>query len=173
MRCNQSLFLARCFSGESENNAWVIHSSETTAVPVPHYHSNAEEANNWIRRHATQTWATKILIYSPDTDVYNIGLGLNQMLRQYIIQLNVPHAQKSRYLHINNLQEALNNDPDLAALPRDKVGMIMQTLYIATGCDFVSYFKRSNYSSGNRKPPALLSVWQSALGMCIIFDLYT
>ena len=40
--------------------------------------SNAEEANKRIWRHATQTSAQRILVYSPDTDVYNIGLPIIQ-----------------------------------------------------------------------------------------------
>jgi len=42
----------------------------------PLYTSNALEADNRIWRHAVQTTATKILVYSPDTDVYNIGLSM-------------------------------------------------------------------------------------------------
>ena len=72
----QNLVIAGCLSGEGENNAWAICSSEAIAEPLPQYQSNAEEADNRIWRHAIQSWATNILIYSPDTDVYNIGLGL-------------------------------------------------------------------------------------------------
>ena len=39
-----------------------------------------------IWHHAYQSKATKILIYSPDTDVYSIGLPLHQ---DCIIQINV------------------------------------------------------------------------------------
>ena len=72
----QKLVIAGCLSGEGENNAWVIRSCEAIAEPLPQYQSNAEEADNRIWRHAIQSWATNILIYSPDTDVYNIGLDL-------------------------------------------------------------------------------------------------
>ena len=74
--CHQSLLIAGCFSGKGENNGWIISSSKAYAEPVPQYQSNAEEADNRIWRHAIQSLATNILIYSPDTDVYNIGLGL-------------------------------------------------------------------------------------------------
>ena len=138
----QNVVIAGCLSGEGENNAWAICSSEAIAEPLPQYQSNAEEADNRIWRHAIQSWATNILIYSPDTDVYNIGLGLiTQTIKQYIIQLNVPQAAEKRYLLLNNLHTALLNDPDLASVSRDSIGITMQTLFITTGCDFVSYFK--------------------------------
>ena len=59
------------------------------AIPLSEYYSNAIEADTRIWRHAIQTQGTNILIYSPDTDVYNIGLGLhvvNCTSKQYIVQ---------------------------------------------------------------------------------------
>ncbi len=67
----------------------------------------------------------------PDTDVYNIGLGLvSHTAKQYIVQINVPHAAEKRYLHINNLHLALQRDPDLASLPRSNLGLVLQSLFI-------------------------------------------
>ena len=56
---------------ENENYALDILSlnklvSEQTAI----YHTNAKEADDRIWRHASQSWVTRILIYSPDTDAY-------------------------------------------------------------------------------------------------------
>ena len=118
-------------------------SNEVIAEPLHQYRSNAEEADNQIWIHAIQSWATNILIYSPDTDVYNIGLGLvtQTIQKLYIIKLNVPQVAEKRYLLLNNLHTALLNDPDLASVPRDSIGVTMQTLFISTDCDFVSYFK--------------------------------
>ena len=45
--------------------------SEQTAI----YHTNAKEADDRIWRHASQSWVTRILIYSPDTDAYYIDVG--------------------------------------------------------------------------------------------------
>ena len=36
---------------------------------------------------------------------------------------------------------ALVRDPDLSTLPDENLGAIMQTLFISTGCDYISYFK--------------------------------
>ena len=141
---SQSLIIAGCFSGNGEDSAWIIHPNHVSAIaePLSGYECNAAEADTRIWRHATQTWATNILIYSPDTDVHNIGLGLVSLTsKEYVIQLNVPHAEEKRYLHLTHLLQALQKDPDLASLPRNKLGLILQSLFISTGCDFISYFK--------------------------------
>ena len=140
---NQAIVLAGCFSGEREDNAWVILPGDTSIPePSPQYRSTAEEADNRTWRHATQCSGNKVLIYSPDTDVYNIGLALlHGTPKEYAIQLNVPHATEQKYLFLNNLVTAFYNDPDLASLPGTKRELIMQTLFVCTGCDFISYFK--------------------------------
>jgi len=112
--------------------------SELTAT----YQSNAEETDNRIWRHACQSQANKILIHSPDTDAYNIGLSLlNRDTKQYVIQLNVFHATERKFLYLNNLQIALENEPDLVPLPSHSISEILQVLFICTGCDFVSFIK--------------------------------
>ena len=59
----------------------------------PCYKSNASEADQRIWKHAGMCEAERVLIYSPDTDVYTIGLGLISMhCKQFIIQLNLPHT---------------------------------------------------------------------------------
>ena len=86
----------------------------------------------------TQTPYTHNLMYSPITDVYNIGLGvIQETSKQYVIQLNVPHAAE-KFLNLNRLESVLYNNPDLASLPRTSTVDIMQTLFICTGCDYVS-----------------------------------
>ena len=138
---SQKLVIAGCFSGDGENNAWCICSSGIPEI-VPQYECNAEEADTRMWRHAVKCSSERILIYSPDTDVYNIGLNLIQETpKQYIIQLNVPHSAQLRYIHLNHLQSALTNDPDLASLPSNTLPSTMQILFICSGCDFISYFK--------------------------------
>lgn len=116
---DQRLIISGCYTGDNGNDAWIIRSNTLTPELATEYHTNAEEADCRIWRHATQSQATSILIYSPDTDVYNIGLGLLSLSdKEYIIQLNVPHSAQKRYIHLNNLLTALKNDPDIASLPR-------------------------------------------------------
>ena len=95
-------------------------------------------------RHVNAVSAQKVLIYSPDTDVYNIGLSFIadylQMQTEIIIQINAL-SNDNKYLNLNNLAIAFKQDPDLASLCSDKVVRIMQTLYIVTGCDYVSFVR--------------------------------
>lgn len=95
-----------------------------------------------IWRHACQTKASRILIYSPDTDVYNIGLAMTSITTygEFIIQLNLPHSHEQRFLSLNNLQTALLNDPDLASIPRERLPITCQMVFIVSGCDYISYF---------------------------------
>jgi len=58
----------------------------------------------------TSHCANIILISSPDTDIYNIGLNLLNTNKEYIIQLNVHHATKKKYLILNNFKLALHRD---------------------------------------------------------------
>ena len=93
-------------------------------------------------RHAYQIWASRIPIYSPDTDTYNIGLGLvSNTTKQFVTQLIVLHTSEKKYLSLNNPCTALLNNPDLASLPRNSIFETLQVLFISTGCDFVSFFK--------------------------------
>ena len=89
---------------------------EVSAEQPKRDHSTAKEADIRIWQHALQRQANNILIYSPDTDVYNIGLGLlNQYLTAtYTIQLNLPLSYQKKYININNLKVVLLKDLDLS-----------------------------------------------------------
>ena len=92
-----------------------------------------------IWRHAIQSNAQRILIYSPDTDVHVIGLPLIDLSKDYIVQINVAHAQELKYVYLNNLVQALKDDPDLASLPDDQVASCLHVLFTVSGCDYISY----------------------------------
>ena len=144
LKGNQRLVLARCISGLGENNAWLLHAAQLTVEQPEEYYSNAEEADNRIWQHAVQCHANVILIYSPDTDVYNIGLShLSQRPNTtYVIQLNMPHSDEKSYININNLKLALTRDSDLGNLSQgNELCQILQSLFISTGSDYISYLK--------------------------------
>jgi len=127
LRANQKLILSGCFSGTNDNNAWIVSASSIIPELTTQYHTNSQEADNRVWRHACQSWANRILIYSPDTDTYNIGLGLlNSPPKQYIVQIN---SSEKKYVCLNNLNAALLNDPDLATLPRNSLNEIIQVLF--------------------------------------------
>jgi len=126
-RETQKLVISGSFSGFNEDDAQIITANELVPEHSTLYHTNAEEADNRMWRHACQSWATRILIYSPDTDTYNIGLGLlNSTAKQFSVQLSVVHSSVRKYVYLNNLQTAFLNDPDLASLPRVELSETLQ-----------------------------------------------
>lgn len=72
---------------------------------------------------------------------YTIGLGLPLTAHlEWIVQINLPHSHEQRFVSINNLKIALENDPDLASIDRERLPGIVQMLFIVSGCDYTSYF---------------------------------
>ena len=85
MEAHQKLIVAGCLK-----DTWEISGSGTPPHTREIYQTNAEEADMRIWRHAYQSKATRMLIYSPDTDVYNIGLPLTCISshEECIVQIN-------------------------------------------------------------------------------------
>lgn len=143
LKDGQTLILAGCFTGEQQDYVWEITGSQSVPKLTDTFQSNAQEADMCVWRHALQSTKQRILIYSPDTDVYNIHVhvGLTfvhlPVSIQYLMQINLPH-NSPHYISINKLLLALRWDPDLASLPQSKLGEILQQLYIYI-CDYVSY----------------------------------
>ena len=86
----QSLVLGGCISAEM--TAWVVRGGDLFPQPEPAYSSNSPEADMRLWRHALQSNALRVLIYSPDTDVYNIGLSLisTHPNTEFIVQVYIP-----------------------------------------------------------------------------------
>ena len=74
--------------------------------------------------------------------MYNIGLPLTCITFhvECIVQINLPHSNKQRFVNINNLKTALHDDPDLASIDRERLLSTLQMLFIVSGCDYTSYF---------------------------------
>ena len=89
--------------------------------------------------HVNQSTSSEILILSPDTDIYHIGLPLINEIKYIIIQIN-SYSSKDLYIVILELKFALPNDPDMAQLPHNALHQIFQTLYAVTGWDYISFF---------------------------------
>jgi len=143
LRDGQTLYLSGCFPGVGISSTYELKANKLS-LPAPElkYKSNCDETDTRICHHVTQTSARRILVYSPDTDIYNIGLPLLVEIphKEVIVQINVPHSLTNLYLHLNNLVTALQLDLDLASLPRPALANIFQMLFIVSGCDYISYF---------------------------------
>ena len=140
---NEVIYVAGCFGSETESLPWkIIPGAHNIPEQDMHYSSNASDADLRLWRHAKQSTASEVLIYSPDTDIYNIGLLVSQhQTKNVSIQINPLNAQLKTYISINNLITALQNDPDLSSLPTENIPKIMVSLFVSTGSDYTSYFK--------------------------------
>uniref|UniRef100_A0A1X7SK26 Tesmin/TSO1-like CXC domain-containing protein n=1 Tax=Amphimedon queenslandica TaxID=400682 RepID=A0A1X7SK26_AMPQE len=62
--------------------------------------------------------------------------------KHYIVKISAYSAIEASFIDLNSFHHALINDPDLASVPRTCLANILQTLFICTGCDYVSFFKK-------------------------------
>ena len=127
--------MARCFEGEAAiaiTNSGIQERAELS--------SDAEEADTRVWLHTFRSVGHRKLVFSPDTDVYHIGLPLlDTELHDVYVQLSPATSRELRLLHLNGLCQSLASDPDLALVPYTELPKIIQSLYISTGCDYVSF----------------------------------
>ena len=57
-----------------------------------------------------------------------------------IYEIDVTGSMQKRILSLSNLTHNLSHDPDLSSIPSHPLSQIIQTLYIVTGCDYISFF---------------------------------
>jgi hypothetical protein len=108
--------------------------------PDPRYTSNAEETDTRIWVHVRQTECAKIPP-PQDTDVYHIGLPLvTQSAKDIVVQISPINSRDRKFVSLSALHTALRQDPDLAGLESTKLAHILQTIYVCTGCDYISFF---------------------------------
>jgi len=87
-----------------------------------------------------QTKCRNVLILSPDTDVYHIGMALDSThSKQVVVQISPVNSRQLKFLDITTLNAAFQNDPDLANI--DAI-ILPQILFVCTGCDYISFFSR-------------------------------
>ena len=80
--------------------------------PDPSFSCNAEETDTRLWVHVRKTDCTKILVMSPDTDVFIIGLALQSTYqKEVIVQLSAYSAKELRLLNLSSLTSALRNGP--------------------------------------------------------------
>ena len=129
--------------------------------PDPKYNSNAEETDTRLWVHVKQTEYTRILVLSPDTDIYHIGLPLTRQNKQVVIQVSPINSKEIKFLDTSALSLALQNNPDLAGMEPNNLPQIMQTMFVCTGCDYISFFQwdRKSYFSALFYPVRILHIW--------------
>ncbi len=132
--------------------------TRSSRIPRPYLRSNADEGDLRVWLHCMHSIGTRKLIYSPDTDVYHIGMTQMSCMpdTDVIVQLSKPSDKESKFVHMNNLLLAIENDPDLFQLLPSIRPQALQSLYVATGCDYISFF------SGLGKASFLSTLFQYA-----------
>ena len=132
--------MAGAFDSDITDTAWFVHDQDSPQ-PDPTFTCVAEETDTRLWLHVRKTKHNKILIMSPDTDVYNIGLPLPSIQeKEVIVQVSTYSARELKFLHLSSLVTAFKNDPDLARIRHEILPQIFQTIYVATGCDYTSFF---------------------------------
>ena len=112
-------------------------------LPCPQLWSNADEADLRVWLHCIHSTGTEKLLFSPDTDIYHIGLTIAPQRPEtnIVIQLTRTFREGSKFLQLEHLLQALYADPDLHAIPIQLRPQSLQSLYVCTGCDHVSFFR--------------------------------
>ena len=89
----------------------------------------------WL--HCIHSTGTKKLIFSPDTDVYHVGLSFAPLLEgmEVVIQLSKSFREGLKFLLLHYLLQALQSDPDLQGVSLALRPQTLQSLDVCTGCD--------------------------------------
>ena len=127
-------------SGATDDDHAVEVSKSNGYCRAPQYDSDADESDTRIWIHVKHSAGNKKYIFSPDTDVYHIGLPLISQTEEIIIQLSKPSDKELNLLHLHTFVDLLNRDPDLAHVPNHNIPATIQALFVCTGCDYVSFF---------------------------------
>ncbi|CAC5383313.1 unnamed protein product [Mytilus coruscus] len=97
-----------------------------------------EEADTRVWLYAVTSSAINIIIYSPDTDVYFIGLPLLKNInKSSYVQLKDTPYEKS-FIDMNALVRSLKNDVCFQGI--ENIEECIQIVYIFSGCDYTSFF---------------------------------
>ena len=138
LRQQQKVFTAGAFTDDKRDMCFV--SSVDGISPYPDCRSNHEESDTRVWLHAASSSYKNIMIYSPDTDTYHVGLPFVRHTDKRIVILQKAEPGNWQCLDVNELLSCFDKDPDLSSLSRNLLPHIIQSLFISTGCDYVSFF---------------------------------
>ena len=140
LQINQRFITAGGFNNDLQGKAMYV-SMNTSPLSDDTLLCNAEEADTRIWLHTLNSAGNKKLILSPDTEVYHIGLPfVAETDLDVLVRLSKFNSVEHKILDMQALISAFNNDPELAHIPSTSLPSVMQTLFVCTGCDFISFF---------------------------------
>ena len=116
--------------------------SQKRVQGVPSMKNNHVEGDTLVYLHAVSSKYSKVLIYSPDSDVFFIGLPIAEKLREktFIIQLKQSKYDQE-YFNMSLFCETVKKTNSLRNVPSGNIASILQSLFICTGCDYISFFR--------------------------------
>ncbi len=127
-------------SGATETFNSVVVTKDTGVCVWSPVESRVDESDTRVWLHLKYSAGTKKFILSPDTDVYHIGLPLVTSVDCVIVQLSRPSDKELKLLNVNILVDLFKRDPDLVTIPEIYIPTVLQTLFVCTGCDYISFF---------------------------------
>ena len=134
----QALYVAGAFDGDITDTEWFVRGG-CRAQPEPALSCNAARGNGHKTVAACKT--KHFTIISPDTDIYHIGLPLQCVKeKNVLIQVSPISSRSIQLVNIRELINALHHDPDLANVSQNILPHVIQTLYVVSGCDYISFF---------------------------------
>ncbi len=60
--------------------------------------------------------------------------------KDIVVQISQYNSKVLCYLHLSAFITVMKNDPDLSTISQSLIPQIVQTLFVATGCDYISFF---------------------------------
>ena len=138
LRGEQRLYIAGASDGQDRNICWYTTCRGIEEISL-NLTSNAEEADTRVWLHVLWAVGEHKLVFSPDADVYHIGMLLAHNMGDVLIQLN-PFGRDLKLLSMHKLLKGIVSDPDLYSIAPEQRSKILVMLYITTGCDFTSFF---------------------------------
>ncbi|CAG2218346.1 unnamed protein product [Mytilus edulis] len=114
---------------------------ENTEKIATNLQTNISEGDSRVWFHAYNSQCKNILIYSLDNDTYHIGLPIMQKCSDKNIAVQLSYKNDLIFFSMNRFIRCLESDPDLHSIEKDDLPLIIQNLFILTGCDYVSFFK--------------------------------
>ena len=140
----------------------------TKSGTVPYqFQTNHEESDTQIDLHVKDSQCSSIHIRSVDRDIAMIGLLFHDEYKDKHVYIEFQNAPEPAYLHLNCLHDAIVADDSLSSVATTARCKVIQTIYIASGCDFVSYFvglgKGSFYNALHNYAPFISGSTNSSL----------
>ena len=117
-------------------------SNSKEILPCPSLWTDADEGDLRVWLHCVHSAGTNKLVFSRDTDVYHIGLTVLHLIptNHIIVQLSKSYKNGGKFINLKAFAEALSKDPDLSGITDLHRPQVIQSIYVSTGCDYISFF---------------------------------